>query len=165
MGATSQALMQQLELTGKRLYFLAQRGPKRLMAIIACGTELDPHAVDAVHRLRALGLEVSLLSEERERIVQGLCQSAEITQWRSELTPAGKHQVAEQFIQEQPRGGFLCRPADVELVPEPSLITVIGRPQPQASVSIAELGELVDEIERARTLMQQAAKVFFWRKI
>ena len=66
-------------------------------AAIAIAQKLRPDAVETVARLRALGLDLSILSGDRNEAVRPVADALGIAHWQGGLTPAEKIEIVEQF--------------------------------------------------------------------
>ncbi len=77
-----------LSATGKTLIYVALDG--RLVALIAVADEIKPESRDAVMQLRAMGLEVALLTGDHERTALSVAESIGVTRVLAGLSPLGK---------------------------------------------------------------------------
>jgi P-type Cu2+ transporter len=66
-------------------------------AAIAIAQKLRPDAVEAVTRLRLLGLDLAILSGDRNESVRPVADALGIAHWQGGLTPAEKIEIIDQF--------------------------------------------------------------------
>jgi len=66
-------------------------------AAIAIAQKLRPDAAEAVARLRKLGLDLCILSGDRNESVRPIAEALGIAHWQGALTPAEKIEIIEQF--------------------------------------------------------------------
>ncbi|WP_119288923.1 heavy metal translocating P-type ATPase [Azohydromonas sediminis] len=85
-----------LEAEGRTLAWLAEvggDGTSRLLGLLAFGDRLKPTAADAVARLRALGLQVVLLTGDNAGSAQAVARQLGIDAVRAQVLPADKARV------------------------------------------------------------------------
>lgn len=166
LGVSSQAVSSQLELEGKEILYLAQKQPKRLLAIFAGYTPLNQEASITVNALHGLGLELILLTGQKTRVIKGLTMPLGIQLLHSELGVEEKRRIIQMFQEKHEAIGFLTNSQTVSLVPSRALIILQSkRIAATAGVWSRNLIELPEQIEYARNSLDRAQKRFFWCKI
>jgi len=166
LGVSSQALCVQLENEGKEIIFLAQKQPKRLLAIFACTTPLHPEASQVVGRLHKLGVDLILLTDQKTLIAKGIGRPLGIHLIHSELQDTEKKEIMQSLSERNERVGFFANQRTLALVPESGFLLFQGkRLQPRASILVRDLTHLPLQIEQARRILARARKRFFWCKI
>ena len=163
LGATSQALIQQMEQAGHQLLFLAQKQPKRLLAIMACKRDINTDAIQVVKELGQLGISVQLFTGEKPRIAQSVARELGIVQVNGDLSDADKRRMIENLQLELPECGFVSTNATHSLFPEEALVFIVRGRNQKKSVTIPTIESLVTEIKRARDIMNKVKHLFFWR--
>ena len=158
-------MAQQLEASGKHILFLAQKQPKRLLAVFACDYPVRPGAVQAVAALQGMGLELVILTGEQARIAKGVAAQLEIPLVQSELAPEEKRAIVQSLVQKLPESGFLCDRTTLAQVNGGVKVLIDRRGAEQADVSVQSLAELAALIETARGVLSRARTRFFWKKI
>jgi len=107
LGVTVQTLAHQFELDGKYTLFLAQKHPKRLLAIFACEYELKTESAPVVSALSQMQIELVLLTSVKTRIAKGLGNRLGISLIHSELSEQEKERIAQRLVQQQPASAIL----------------------------------------------------------
>lgn len=166
LGVTSQTLAQQLEIEGKQTVFLAQKQPKRLLAIFALIIPLDPSAAESIQALHELGVELVLLTEKMTRVVKGIAQPLGIQLIHSELAATEKQQIMQTFVERDPKVGFWVDSRTISLAPENGFVLLRSkRLSNSASILVRRLEDLPQQIAQSRAILKRAHKRFFWCKI
>jgi len=153
LGVTVQTLAHQFELDGKYTLFLAQRHPKRLLAIFACEYELKPGCGDVISELRQLGVESILLTGVKTRIAKGLGNRLSVTLIHSELAEQEKDRVVTGLVHQQPASAILVGEGSHDTYRSFFTIGVEGQ---EGSVTVPSLADLPQFL---RTLRHGVAEV------
>jgi cation transport ATPase len=165
LGLTSHTLMQQLEASGKKLIFLAQKQPKRLLAIFASGAELNPAYAVTLREMRALGVESSIVSREKERVLHTIAEGIGLgNAYHVEAEHEKQDKIAE-LTKNIPALGVICTRHDSSMLPPGAFPIFLHAKAEGEGVFLEDLAELPAEIVRARMILQKASKRFFWCKL
>ncbi len=148
LGVTVQTLAHQFELDGKYTLFLAQRHPKRLLAIFACEYELKPGCADVITELRQLGVESILLTGVKTRIAKGLGNRLSVSLIHSELSEQEKDRVVSGLVHQQPASAILLGEDSRQSYPSQLTIGVEGQKGTITIPTLAELPLLMKSVQR-----------------
>lgn len=164
LGVTSKALAQQLELTGRHVFYLAQKQPKRLLGMFACDQQVMPEAAEIMQRLQDLNLEITVLTGEKTRVARAVASKAGIQLIHSELEEHEKENIAQAIDAKTPTPIFICTPKSLNKLPSVQLAVLVSEQPSKALVParISTLQELPQLIHEARALRERAQKRFFW---
>ena len=77
----------------------SNRAPPRLLALLAFGDTLKPHAAEAVRRLKAAGVRTALISGDNRGAVAEVARQLDIDEVRAEVLPGDKAAQIEAFRQ------------------------------------------------------------------
>ncbi|MBU6389422.1 HAD family hydrolase [Patescibacteria group bacterium] len=166
LGVSSRAIMQQLEVEGKRMRFLAQRQPKRLLAIFAFDKEIPPSIISGVKRLSDLGLEQIILTSEKTRVAKGIASRLRIELLHTELQASQKRHIIEELTGKRHRCGVVYSPTTLKLGSDESGLPILiaGNGRRFTGVSLSSIADLPEGIEEARKIVKRAGRLFFWRR-
>jgi hypothetical protein len=166
LGVSSQTIAQRLEDEGREVYYLAQKQPKRLLAVFAITSPLSLEAGTLVKELCSMGISVTLLSQQKNRVAKGVAKQLGIDLVHSELDTKELRSVLKMRQEGHPEIGILADASMVRLVPPHSSLMVRGdRVMEGALVQVAHIEELPAHIEAARTIIAQTKQRFFWARI
>lgn len=165
LGASSQALTQRMEAAGYQLLFLAQKQPKRLLAIMACGREISPEAKESVEALQQLDIAIQIMTTEKERIAQSVASQLGVKVALGGLSKEEKGLKMKEVAATMRAVGFVGESSLTAFLPVDSLTFTLQKKATMASVTVPDLPTLVAEVKRARAIMNKAQHLFFWRSI
>jgi Cu+-exporting ATPase len=165
LGATSRVLMQQLELAGRQMYFLAQKQPKRLLGIFAVEPRLLPGAAASMQGLSQMGIELILLTGEKKRVAAGITQQLGIAVVHSEMREEDKGQLILSLQEQVPETAVLLNREQAYLSGLALPILVGNNSSQPGTVGLAHLNLLPNLLSYCQDSMERARKRFFWCKI
>jgi Cu+-exporting ATPase len=87
--------MARLEQLGKTAMLVA--AGDKLVGLLAVADTLKPEAAEAVARLKALGVEVAMVTGDNRATAQAIAAQAGITRVFAEVSPAGKAEVVREL--------------------------------------------------------------------
>lgn len=166
LGVTSQTIAIKMENQGRQILYLAQKQPKRLLAIFGCGTPLLENAAQAVQRLRELNVELILLTEQQTLLAKALGQSLGVQLIHSQLDEEEKKQIIHTLRENHPNVGVMGTPGTLSLDTNEGLkILLAKRMSASADVLLHSFSDLPRLIESARLILAKTRRRFFWCKI
>ena len=148
LGVTVQTLAHQFELDGKYTLFLAQKHPKRLLAIFACEYELKPESAPVVTALRAMGVEPVLLTGVKTRIAKGLGNRLSISLIHSELSEEEKKRIAGRLAQQQSASAILVGEDSTLSIPGVVTILIGAKNQSISLPSLADIEPFLRSVQK-----------------
>lgn len=166
LGVTSRALMQQLEMNGKQIIFLAQRQPKRLLGIFACEYGLLPDSERIISQLKEFSVTPIVLTNQRTRPTKSVTAKLGIEEVNSELSEDQKRNMINSFQKKYPQSAFIALPEQQSLVAKVSFPLLIGPPPlHEEYFQVQNLQECLTLLKFARDEIEKARKIFFWCKL
>jgi P-type Cu+ transporter len=90
-----QARYQALAQEGKTVVYVA-RG-QEILGLVALADQIKPQAVEAIHRLKTMGLQVVMLTGDNKPVAQSVAKALAITEFQAEVLPAEKLQWVKHY--------------------------------------------------------------------
>jgi Cu+-exporting ATPase len=90
-----QAHYQALTEEGKTVVYVA-RG-QEILGLIALADQIKPQAAEAIRRLKAMGLQVVMLTGDNKPVAQSVAKALAITEFQGEVLPADKLQWVKHY--------------------------------------------------------------------
>ncbi len=90
-----QARYQALTQAGKTVVYVA-RG-REILGLVALADQIKPQAAEAILRLKAMGLQVVMLTGDNKPVAQSVAKALGITEFQAEVLPADKLQWVKHY--------------------------------------------------------------------
>ena len=152
VGIASQTLAAQLESQGKTVIFLAQKQPKRLLAIFACQNLILSEVQKDIQAIQEINISFTVLTDLKPAQAEALRIELGGVNVLAGLTEKNK----EEYIGHQPKPIVVSH----DLLLNPPL--TVGYQNGTGDMRVGSLQELIVEIKRARIIIAKASKRFFW---
>ena len=162
-----EARLQALEAQGKTAMLVAVDG--HLAGTVACADTLKPYATEAVQRLRAMGLEVVMMTGDNRRTADAIARQVGIGRALAEVLPEAKAQEVARLQAEGARvamvgDGINDAPAlaraDVGIAIGSG--TDVAKETGQVILIKEDLRDVVVALEVARATMRKVKQNLFW---
>jgi Cu+-exporting ATPase len=152
---------------GRTVVYVAQKG--KLAGLIAIADRIKPSSADAVRRLRAMGLQVVMLTGDQRAAAESIARAAGITEVVAGMLPQGKR---DEISRRQQAGevvamigdGINDGPALAQSDVGMAIGTGSGVAVEAADVTLmrSDLGAVADAIELSRATMATMRQNLFW---
>jgi P-type Cu+ transporter len=90
-----QARYQTLTQAGKTVVYVA-RG-REILGLVALADQIKPQSTEAIRRLKAMGLQVVMLTGDNKPVAQSVAKALGITEFQAEVLPADKLQWVKHY--------------------------------------------------------------------
>lgn len=166
LGVSSQTLARQMENEGKQIIYLAQRQPKRLLAIFSIQTPTHPKGLEIIEELKKLGVEITVLTSQKTAIAKGILQPLSLELMHSELCEVEKTRAILSMYEQNPETWFFGTKEQQNLLPKGAAKILLSRRlNKDVEISLADLAELPHLIEFAKVAVKNAKRRYFWCRI
>jgi len=152
---------------GRTVVYVAQKG--KLAGLIAIADRIKPSSADAVRRLKAMGLQVVMLTGDQRAAAESIARAAGITEVVAGMLPQGKR---DEISRRQQAGevvamigdGINDGPALAQSDVGMAIGTGSGVAVEAADVTLmrSDLGAVADAIELSRATMATMRQNLFW---
>ena len=166
LGVTSLTLAAQLEVEGLEARFLAQKQPKRLLALLVIRTVIAEEICQAIKAVDQLGISLSLIADEKPMLAQAIAQQLRVTLLGSQLLPEEKRTILTEIYDQNPATAFLVSRNQRRTVPQGGLVISMGEyPTSSSGIVTSNWKELASLIEETREILRRTKRRFFWCKL
>lgn len=166
LGVTGGTLAGQLQGQGRRILFLAQKQPKRLLGIFACEQTIIETGSATIAQFSQLPVEVILVTSQNTRSAQALADTLGIASVYSELNRDETVNLTSALHNKYPHAAFIMTPESALPMPPATLSIMIGdRKVEGTTITVHNLDELHAILKWCKATIEATKKRFFWYKI
>jgi hypothetical protein len=168
LGISLQAVTRKEEERGAYILYLAQKQPKRLLAVFAISRSLKSEANAAISALEENDIEVVFLTNLKTSMAKGIAKQLSLPLVHGELSLSERKMIIAT-LNHPTDTLFVCQNREqVRWLPEGANIAAFGGPGSLQAVRVLQLitlNQIPQSIIFARSVLAKARQRFFWCKI
>ncbi len=159
-GVSVRTLIDQMLSDGSQVYVLAQRQPKRILAIFSLARSYGSASLGLSEVLDQHGIRQVLLCQERHRTVEVAAETLRIALWRSELSTHEQQAVAAKLHEEVQGDSAVLR----AMRKGSGSARALQLLRADATLVVPTMGALAPLITEAHLLARRTKRRYFWFK-
>jgi len=163
LGVAISTIAHQLQAEGLFPTYLAQRQPKRLLAILASKQKVAPEVGPCLARLQDIGLNSTVVTTTNAAQAQGIIQQLEGIELQITTSTKEKKLRLQTISESFPNSLFVGTPESIQLVSPNALRMVVSRAEVTGvPLRAIELLDVPLHLLAAQAIMTKTRRRFFW---